>query len=114
VLEPWLRTGLPSQETAAEMVKVTPRTLRRRLAEENTSWQAVVSDLKFARAVARLRKDGCLVREVAEELGYSTPAHFTRFFRHRSGLPPSAYREEVERAGELARRPDDPPSTRPR
>ena len=108
VLEPWLGTGLPGQEVAAEMLGTTPRTLRRRLAEENTSWQAVVSDLKFARAVARLREDGSSVREVAEELGYSAPAHFTRFFSHRAGVPPSAFREELERARELARRPGDP------
>ena len=101
VLEPWLGIGLPSQEHAAEMLAMTPRTLRRRLAEENTSWHAVVNDLKFARAVARLQEGRFLVREVAEELGYSVPAHFSRFFRHRAGVPPSAYGEEVGRAKEL-------------
>jgi AraC-like DNA-binding protein len=104
VLEPWLGTGLPSQEVAAEMMGMPPRTLRRRLAEENTCWHTVVNDLKFARAVARLQEGRCSVREVAEELGYSVPAHFTRFFRHRAGVPPSAYREEVEQARERARR----------
>jgi AraC-like DNA-binding protein len=110
VLGPCLTGGLPSQEIAAEMLGTTPRTLRRRLAEESTSWQEVVNDLKFARAVARLQQGRHSVRELSEELGFSAPAHFTRFFRHRSGLPPSAYREEVERARELARRPVDPPS----
>jgi AraC-like DNA-binding protein len=83
------------------MLAMTPRTLRRRLAEENTSWHAVVNDLKFARAVARLQEGRFLVREVAEELGYSVPAHFSRFFRHRAGVPPSDYGEEVGRAKEL-------------
>ena len=45
------------------------------------------------------------MREIAEELGYSAPAHFTRFFRQRAGVSPSAYREEIERARELARQP---------
>ena len=108
VIEPWLTTGLLTQEIAAEMLGTTPRTLRRRLAEENTSWQAVLNDLKFEKAVARLQEGRSSVREVAEELGYSVPAHFSRFFHHRAGVPPSAYREEVERARELARRPGDP------
>ena len=46
-----------------------------------------------------------LLDEVAEELGYSVPAHFSRFFRHRAGVPPSAYREEIEQARELAGQP---------
>jgi transposase InsO family protein len=53
VLEPWLAGGLPSQEIAAEMLGTTPRTLRRVLAEEGTSWRTAVNDLKFARAVTR-------------------------------------------------------------
>jgi len=103
VLQPWLVGGLPGQEIAAEMLWTTPRTLRRRLAEQGTSWNSVVNDLKFARAVERLEAGGASVREIAEELGYSDPAHFTRFFRRRAGVPPSAYREEIERAQELAR-----------
>ena len=81
VLEPCFENGLPGQETAAEMLWTTPRTLRRRLAEEGTSWLAVVNDLKFARAVARLQEGRSSVREIAEELGYSDATHFARFSR---------------------------------
>jgi AraC-like DNA-binding protein len=103
LLEPWLEGALPSQEIAAEMLWTTPRSLRRRLKEEGTTWRAVVNDLKFATAVERLTRGRPCVREIAEELGYSAPAHFTRFFRHRAGVPPSAYREQIERARALAR-----------
>ncbi len=103
-LEPWFVSDLPSQQTAAELLWTTPRTLRRRLAEEHTSWRAVVNDLKFARAVERLQKGRTTIRELAEELGYADPAHFTRFFRKRAGVPPSAYREQVARGEDLARR----------
>jgi len=96
--------GLPSQELAAELVGTSPRSLRRRLAEEGTSWLTLVGDLRFARAAARLREDRASIREVAEELGYSDAAHFRRFFRSRAGVPPSAWRDEIEDALELARR----------
>ena len=60
-------------------------------------------DLLFSRAVERLKEGRHAVREVAEELGYSNAEHFSRFFRSRAGVPPSAYREEIERANALAR-----------
>jgi AraC-like DNA-binding protein len=100
VLEPLLTGGLPGQEAAAEMLWTSPRTLRRRLAEEGSSWHAVINDLKFRRAIERLQA-GASVREVAEELGYSDAAHFTRFFRLRAGVPPSGWRRHVEHAREL-------------
>jgi len=102
-LEPWFAGGLPGQEIAAELLWTTPRTLRRRLAEEGTSWRRVVNDLRFASAVARLQEGRSSVGEIAEELGYSDTAHFTRFFRRRAGIAPSAYLAEVEQANELAR-----------
>lgn len=101
VLSPLLVDGLPSQAIAAEMMWTSPRTLRRRLAEEGTTWHTVLNDLKFSMAVARLREGRSSVGEIAEELGYSDSANFTRFFRDRAGIPPSRYREETERAREL-------------
>ena len=44
-------------------------------------------------AVERLQERPTTVREIAEELGYTSAAHFTRFFRTRAGVPPSAYRD---------------------
>jgi AraC-like DNA-binding protein len=114
VLEPWFAGGLPGQEIAAELLWTTPRTLRRRLADEGTSWRTVVNDLKFARAVTLLQEGRTSVGEIAEELGYSETAHFTRFFRHRAGIPPSAYREEIQHAKELARQAPDAGERGPR
>ena len=105
VLQLWIAGGLPTQEQAAELVRMSPRTLRRRLSEEGTSWRALGQDLIFARAVARLREGRSSVRELAEELGYSDATHFTRFFRRRAGVPPSAYRDEIEYATDSTRRP---------
>ena len=105
VLNARFEDGLPDQQIAAEMLWMSPRTLRRRLAEEGATWLEVLSDLKFARAVARLQEGRSSVREIAEELGYSDAAHFARFFRRRAGVAPSAYRDEVAHARALACRP---------
>jgi AraC-like DNA-binding protein len=103
VLQPYLSGGLPTQVLAADLLWTSPRTLRRRLAEEGTTWRAVIHDMIFSKAVDELQQGRATVREIAEELGYSDAEHFTRFFRNRAGIPPSAYRAEVERAEELAR-----------
>jgi len=103
-LRPLLAGGVPSQETAAELLCTTPRTLRRRLAKEHTTWRDEIHGLIFEKALLHLEEGRASVAEIAEDLGYSRPEHFTRFFRDRMGIPPSAYRAEVEQARELARR----------
>jgi AraC-like DNA-binding protein len=103
VVKPTWEGCLPSQQLAANLLWMSPRTLRRRLAEEGTTWRRFVHDLLFKRAVDRLMGRRHSIREIAEELGYSNAEHFTRFFRNRAGVPPSAFCEEVEQAQELAR-----------
>ncbi len=104
VLRTWLRDGgLPNQDILAEILGVSTRTLHRRLAREGVSWRSIANDLKFEAATTRLRESRLPAREVAEQLGFSDAAHFTRFFRSRAGFPPSVYRERVEHARELAR-----------
>jgi AraC-like DNA-binding protein len=88
---------LPTEEQAAELIRLSPRTLRRKLAAESTSWRELVHDMRYRRAVMLLQ-EGRSVQEISEALGYSYPHHFTRFFRARTGLSPSAYRREIERA----------------
>jgi AraC-like DNA-binding protein len=105
LLQPYLLGGLPTQELAADLLWTSPRTLRRRLAQEGTTWRAVIHDMIFSKAVDELQQGRATVREIAEELGYSDAEHFTRFFRSRAGIPPSAYRAEVERAKQLADSP---------
>jgi AraC-like DNA-binding protein len=43
-------------------------------------------------AAARLRSGPVLVKEVAAELGYSDPFHFSRVFRRVVGMPPGRFR----------------------
>ena len=105
VLRPFVTTRLICQELAGEILGMSSRTLRRRLGEEGVTWRAIVEDLTFAHATTRLRDGRASVREIAEELGYSDTAHFTRSSRRRAGVPPSAYRARVERARELTRQP---------
>jgi len=51
--------------------------------------------LRFEAAVQRLTQGGEPVGEVAHELGFSAPGHFSRFFRQHLGITPSDYRRVV-------------------
>ena len=98
MLRPFITASAPNEEVQCELLGISPRTLRRQLAAESTSWREILDDLRYERAVSLLAAAKPSIREISEALGYSDPAHFTRFFSRKADLTPSAYRREVERA----------------
>jgi AraC family transcriptional regulator len=46
-------------------------------------------------ALDRLADDRLSIKNLSGSLGFSKPHHFTRFFRHNLGIPPSEYRRTV-------------------
>jgi AraC-like DNA-binding protein len=81
-----------SIELGAEMAGTSPRTLRRWLHQEGTSWRRVVDGVRLERSVELLQNSPLSVSDISYELGYSDPAHFTRAFRRWTGECPLAYR----------------------
>lgn len=49
--------------------------------------------LKITEAKRLLREKRMTVSEIAETLGFESPAYFSRCFRKHAGMPPSAYRD---------------------
>jgi AraC-like DNA-binding protein len=47
------------------------------------------------RAAARLRVDDSPLKEIAAELGFCDEFHFSKLFKRRTGLSPSAYRTQL-------------------
>lgn len=84
--------GWPSMTDIAAELCVTERTLHRRLAAENTSYRALVDEVRATLAAALL-ESGFTVEESARQLGFSETAAFTRAFRRWTGMPPSRYRD---------------------
>jgi len=82
----------PSIEMAAEIADMSPRTLRRRLAEEGTSWRQVLDRARLEACDWLLRDPERSLAQIATELGYSHQAHLTRAFRRWTGESPSACR----------------------
>jgi AraC-like DNA-binding protein len=79
---------VPSLEEAAEHLGVSARTLKRKLAEQGTSYRAVVDAHRKERALALLSDARRPLAQVARELGYDDVASLHRSFRRWYGRPP--------------------------
>ena len=82
-------------ETVAARLHLTPRTLQRKLKEENTSFRALSNGLKRELACNLLTHDRLSIAEIAYRLGYVEPTAFQRAFRQWTGQPPHAFRQTV-------------------
>lgn len=84
--------GYPAPEAIAEALHMTPRTYRRRLQEAGMSYKQLLEEARRRDACALLERPEMEVRRVAELLGYSDPANFTRAFRQWTGRVPREWR----------------------
>ncbi len=98
--------GLPSRVRAAlhargdtdltelaTALRMSPRTLKRRLADDGTTFSAIRDDVRRQRALLLLDNRSLSISEIAAKLGYSELPNFTRAFRKWTGQTPLAYRE---------------------
>lgn len=82
-------------ESAATFLHLTPRTLMRRLKNEGTSFQQIKDLVRRDKASLLLTQQHLPIKMVAEKMGFSDPAVFTRAFRRWTGLSPRQYRSHT-------------------
>ncbi|MEC7815563.1 MAG: AraC family transcriptional regulator ligand-binding domain-containing protein [Pseudomonadota bacterium] len=85
---------LPSLEAMAERFFVSSRTLKRRLADRETSYREIVEAVLKDRAIQLLRYTNQSISEIAYELGYADLSNFSRAFRKWTGKSASEFRED--------------------
>jgi AraC-like DNA-binding protein len=83
---------MPGLDAVAASLHLHPRTLRRRLAEANTSFRALTNDVRATLAVELLSQVGLTVEQVARRLGYAETAAFNHAFSRWFGVAPNEYR----------------------
>lgn len=88
----WVSSPPPDRKTVARLLGLAPRTLSRKLDAEGTSYGDLRQEVRYARARELLRNPHLQMAEIAERLGFSDPAAFSRAFRKWSGSPPSDWR----------------------
>jgi AraC-like DNA-binding protein len=91
--------GLP--EIAREL-HLSERSLRRRLAAENSSYRSVLAQVRETLARAYLRDTGLHLDEIAERVGYSDAANFSHAFRRWTGMTPGRFRAAARVGDERA------------
>ncbi|RDH74921.1 AraC family transcriptional regulator [Mycolicibacterium moriokaense] len=83
---------MPGVDAVAASLHLHPRTLRRRLAEEGTSFRAITNDVRSTLATELLSQVGLTVEQVARRLGYAETAAFNHAFSRWFGVAPNEYR----------------------
>ncbi len=87
------RADFPPITEVAKQLHMSTRTLKRKLAEHDTTFSALRDDQRRQRALLLLDNRDLSIGEVAQKLGYSELPNFTRAFKKWTGQTPVAYRD---------------------
>lgn len=82
---------MPPIDAVAVRLALSERTLRRRLADEGTSFRALVDEVRAALAEELLSTGSLTVEQVAHRLSYAETASFTHAFTRWKGVSPRAW-----------------------
>jgi len=89
----------PGVDEVVAQLRLSRRTLVRRLEQCGTSFRELADGYRRRRATELLADPTLTVTEVAYRLGYNEPANFGRAFRRWFGTSPRRYREQQGSAG---------------
>jgi AraC-like DNA-binding protein len=82
----------PSFEAIAKLLGTTPRTLRRQLQKQGTSYRDLVDELRVQIAIKYLAETNMTNEDIAFALGFSDAANFRHAFRRWTQRAPGAIR----------------------
>jgi AraC-like DNA-binding protein len=87
-----LTSGEASEEDTAKQLHMSPRTLQRKLAEANLTYQQLVDDTRKDLALRYIDDVKRSISDITFSLGFSQPSAFTRAFKRWTGATPTDYR----------------------
>ena len=83
--------GLPSLDEAACYLNISPSTLKRKLANEGSSFRDLAQSLRLNLSIRLLRLGAIPLTQIAYEIGFSSSTAFSRAFKEWTGMSPSEY-----------------------
>jgi AraC-like DNA-binding protein len=86
-------------DEVAATLAMHPRTLRRHLAKQQTSFEALSNATRFEMAKELLDLTDLPISEIGTALAYASPSVFADAFRRWSGLTPTEWRRRHGQAG---------------
>lgn len=90
--------GYPTLREMSVKLCVSTRTLKRHLRETGASYRQLLDGARQLHATELLARPGLTIEKIAERLGYSSGANFSRAFQRWVGVAPGQYRGSVELA----------------
>lgn len=87
-----LPCGHCEQAKVAEALHITPRTLRRRLLASDTSFKALLLEVRQDLSEHLVYDEGLSLTQISYQLGFSELSSFTRAFRKWNGVSPTQAR----------------------
>ena len=95
-VERLLPHGKTQKRIVAKTLGLSARTLSRRLADEGTTYEEVVDQLRRSLGLQYLKEPSISLSQIAWLLGYGGPTSFNHAFRRWTGRPPSTMRREKQ------------------
>ncbi|MDC7219403.1 MAG: helix-turn-helix domain-containing protein [Spirochaetales bacterium] len=92
ILTELLPLGQSSIDGVSDKLCISPRTLQRRLKDENTTFQQQLNHSRELLSRHYLKNSELNITEIAFLLGYEEPSSFSRAFHIWTGLAPDAFR----------------------
>lgn len=86
---------LPTLTELAQILNISPRTLDRHLRREGCGYRLLANRVRNDNARQMLADGALSVTRIAQELGYSDAANFTRAFRRANGQSPEGFRKQL-------------------
>ena len=88
----YLPSGYVSEETVAEALHISLRTLQRKLSEAGTTYKQLLDETRRALAAQYIKNSALSLSDITYLLGFSEPSNFSRAFKRWMGTSPSEYR----------------------
>lgn len=95
---------MPDMVAVADELCVTPRTLRRHLLAEGTTFRDLVDEVRHTLATELMSTAESPDKEIAQLLGFHDLSAFIQAFRRWRGVTPSAYRQQLGQPARFVRR----------
>lgn len=100
VLRYLLLSGVSGMDEVAARLGIHPRSLRRRLRSQGTTFEAIRDELRFAVARELLELGALNVTDIAMTLDFASLSSFVHAFHRWSGMSPTAWRNSAARRAE--------------
>lgn len=93
--------GYATLEQVAETLCMSPRTLKRKLQQQGTSFLLMLEETRCEDARQLLQHSDLPIADIGTRLGYENPANFSRAFLRWTGESPSTFRNRQRHTGAI-------------